>query len=162
MKRIWRTSIAVTIGLAIVAALLVFLHIESAEVRQFSKRVDLLSLGMSRHDVLDTLRASPVYDYRYGAFRILYIRPPRGALYEGPEPIVKGYVPGAVVHDLHELPNIYNHIQLAFDSEDLLCAFTWIGESYYIKSNSGDVRGAHFSKLERLVECADGDAADGK
>ena len=45
------------------------------------------------------------------------------------------------------LPDIYDHVQLAFDTDGRLHAYTWIGETYTVESRSGSIPGSHFKEL---------------
>lgn len=137
---------------ATVAACLVY-HAKTGGPRAFKSSYDSLSIGMHLKTVLKMMDIPPKYEYRYESFRILYFQPPPDPLWNPPDPVIANYGAGQVVSNLDELPNIYDYVQLAFDSNDLLCAFTWIGESYAVESVSGPVKGAHLAKLSKLSPC---------
>lgn len=54
---------------------------------------------------------------------------------------------GSRYNDLSDLPNPYDHAQLAFDRTGALHAYTRIGESLNVVSRRGQVPGSHFGVL---------------
>jgi len=99
---------------------------------------------MTQSDVRELFGRRPDFDCRYTSFEIWYCRAP--GFFTGSLDGV-GLDRGATVQSLDDLPDIYDHVQLAFDRQGALHAYTWIGESYTVESKNSSVRGSHFTKL---------------
>ena len=99
---------------------------------------------MTQDDVRELFGRHPEFDCRYTSFEIWYYRSP--GFFTGDLDDVE-LNRGATVQSLDDLPDVYDHVQLAFDSQGALHAYTWIGESYTVESKNGSVRGSHFAKL---------------
>lgn len=113
--------------------------------RTFLRKYNQLKLGMSKSDVLHLFGVKPDYECRLGKLDIWYIRdcgffsrsfptnvPERGFEYDSAS----------------DLPDTFGYVQIAFDREDSLFAFTWIGESYSVESRLGTFRGSHFRVIK--------------
>ncbi len=128
---------------------------------------DCLEIGMHRSLVLERVESKVDLEYKFKSFTILYVPsssrfmrrinpsssdpfPSRCMQPHNYEDI--GYSgPGSVVNSLNELPDLYGYFQMAFDENELLCAYTLIGESYSVTFTGGTVRGSHLSKLPELL-----------
>jgi hypothetical protein len=111
---------------------------------RFSRAYGQLQLGMTENDVRELLGATPDFECRYRSYRIWYYRVPDFLAGDFDEVQLDR---GVTVSSLADLPDVYDHIQLAIDASGRLHAFTWIGESYTVESMNGSVRGSHFSRL---------------
>lgn len=140
----------------VIGAFIAFSVNRSRHGSGFTSAYEHLALGMPLATVLNMMGSPPECEYRYKSFIILYFRPPPSRFsrffnpYPEPVTVSLDYSPGKVVSQLDKLPDLYGFVQLAFDSNDTLCAYTWIGESYTVESLSGSVKGSHLSKLTRL------------
>jgi len=109
-----------------------------------SRAYNKLQLGMSKSQVRDLFKREPEYECKLRASDIWYIRAPdflAGDFSDVDDPS------GSTFTSTTELPDVYDHVQLAFDVEDQLHAFTWIGETYTVESTVGSTRGSHFNVL---------------
>ncbi|WP_296461850.1 hypothetical protein [Rubinisphaera sp.] len=103
-----------------------------------------LRLGMSKSQVRVLFDRDPEYECKLRASDIWYIRAPDFLAGDFSDV----YAPsGSTFTSTTELPNVYDHVQLAFDSADQLHAFTWIGETYTVESTVGSTPGSHFNVL---------------
>ena len=112
---------------------------------RFSRAYDQLDLRMTQDDVRELLGPTPDFDCHYKSSQIWYYRPPAGWFTSNFDEVELER--GATVQSLEDLPDVYDHVQLAFDVNGRLHAYTWIGESYTVESTNGSVKGSHFSKL---------------
>lgn len=56
---------------------------------------------------------------------------------------------GEEITDLNEIPDPYDHVVVAYDLEDMLIAYTHIGEEYHIHTKArGPVEGSGFFRLQ--------------
>lgn len=115
----------------------------------FKAAFEKLSLGMTFKAVSALIGTPADYEYGLGTFRIYYWRSPR--LYSCTERVKPDLSRGRVVTRLDDLPDLYGYVQVAFDSNDTLRAYTFIGEAYTVEAASGSVRGSHLSKLGSLT-----------
>jgi len=86
----------------------------------------------------------PDFECRYKSYEIWYYRSPCPFARDFDEVELER---GAAVASLGDLPDVYDCVQLAFDSSGRLHAYTWIGESYTVQTNSRVVKGSHLSRL---------------
>ena len=118
---------------------------------QIRKGFSLLSENVKKvpdlvmDDVRELLGPTPDFDCHYKSSQIWYYRPPAGWFTSNFDEVELER--GATVQSLEDLPDVYDHVQLAFDVNGRLHAYTWIGESYTVESTNGSVKGSHFSKL---------------
>ena len=163
MKRFGKTSIVSGLFLAAILVLSVSPLVRPLAGRlssrwsdgwAFKAAYESLALGMPLSVVVDMISSAPEYEYGYQSFRILYFRSP-SPFCRAPDPATLDYRPGKVVARLDDLPDIYGSLQLAFDSNDNLCAYTFIGEGYTVESFGGSVRGDHLSELTHLEAVKD-------
>ncbi|MFO7901875.1 MAG: hypothetical protein R6U98_04380 [Pirellulaceae bacterium] len=99
---------------------------------------------MTQDDVREVFGRGPDFDCRYKSSQIWYYRAP--GFFAGDFEDVE-LSRGATVQSLDDLPDVYDHVQLAFGTQGNLHAYTWIGESYTVESKNGSVGGSHFAKL---------------
>lgn len=113
----------------------------------FNQNIDRLSLGMPMKEINRIMGRMPDYEYRYRSYTIAYFVPPPARWRK--KVTLDGYTPGGRVWKLSELPDLYDCVQLAFNSNQLLVAHTRIGESYYVRlANQAPIKGSHFSVIE--------------
>ena len=108
-----------------------------------------LAVGMTISEVEGILKSPLDHVYKYDDFSIHYYRSP-SVLIREPTKISENDMSGKNIGNLGDLPDIYGYYQLAFDSNGVLCAYTWIGETYTVESMTGSVKGSHLSKLVHL------------
>jgi len=89
---------------------------------------------------------NPDFDCCYKSFEIWYYRAPDWLGLAGDFDDVE-LERGATVQSLDDLPDVYDHVQLAFDNQGRLHAYTWIGETYTVETKNGSVNGSHFAEL---------------
>lgn len=111
---------------------------------RFSRSYSRLEFGMSKDDVRALFGRDPDFDCRYKSYEIWYYRAP--GFFADKFDNVK-LSRGATVPSLRDLPDVYDHVQLAFDAQGRLHAYTWIGESYTVQSKNGSACGSHLAKL---------------
>ena len=111
---------------------------------RFSRAYRQLKLGMTQDDVRKLFGTVPDFDCRCKSSQIWYFSAP--GFFTGNFEDVD-LRRGATVQSLDDLPDVYDHVQLAFDASGRLHAFTWIGETYTVESKSGSVSGSRFSEL---------------
>jgi hypothetical protein len=111
---------------------------------QFFDSYNLLQLGMTQDDVRKLFWQTPDFDCRFKSSQIWYY----GRKYSfSSNPDDLEIERGAMVQSLDEIPWIYGHVQLAFDSTGRLHAYTWNGEFSTVESISGSVKGTDISIL---------------
>jgi len=141
LKRIYITTFIVFISIVVTW----FTWVGDDTNRPY-KRIEL---GMKESEASSLFDANPEYVFYYEGYRIVYYRSPsrlRDHMYRD----IEGYVHGMKVDTLADLPDYYGYYQLAFDTNELLVAYTWIGETYTVESVDGPVKGSHLSKLGRM------------
>jgi hypothetical protein len=111
---------------------------------QFLNSYRQLRIGMSLSEVQRLFGPTPVYHCRTGGSVIWYFAGPGSFNRKFPEDSPEA---GSLLSDATQLPNVYDHVQIAFDANDRLSAFTWIGETYTVEYSGGSVRGSHFKLL---------------
>ncbi|HCS53132.1 hypothetical protein [uncultured Rubinisphaera sp.] len=139
-RRLIRRLPVVTL-LIVVAGLALYNSPGWRHLRAYKK----LRLGMSKSQVLVLFDREPVYECKLRESDIWYIRAPdflAGDFSDVDAPS------GSTFTSTTELPNVYDHVQLAFDFEDQLHAFTWIGETNTVESTIGSTPGGHFNVLD--------------
>jgi outer membrane protein assembly factor BamE (lipoprotein component of BamABCDE complex) len=111
---------------------------------RFGRSYRQLQLGMTQSEVRTLFGRSPDFDCRFQSSEIWYYRSP-GIFSSGWEGVELDR--GGTAQTLDELPVVYDHVQLAFDAEGVLHAYTWIGETYTVESKKGPVSGSRFTVL---------------
>ena len=111
---------------------------------KFSRIYNELEPGMSQQEVRNLFGKKPDFDCRLGSSEIWY--------FQGPDDLAGSFddvdlVRGSTVQTKNDLPDVYDHIQLAFDSGGHLFAYTWIGETYTVESTDGSASGSNLNKL---------------
>jgi hypothetical protein len=103
-----------------------------------------LQLGMSTALVQATFKRGPDYTYRVGKSTVWYLAAPQA--FSRPAAIL---VPanGSMLPNAASLPDTYDYVTLAFDTNNKLIAFTWIGETYTVEYVGGSSNGTHFRLL---------------
>ncbi len=112
--------------------------------QRFGRAYNQLQLGMSKSQVRRLFNRGPDYECKLRSSDIWYVGAPdflAGDFSDVTDP------PGSIFNSTKQLPDVYDHVQLAFDSDDRLHAFTWIGETYTIESTTGSISGSHFKLL---------------
>src|SRR5437764_667132 len=99
---------------------------------------------MSEDEVTKLFGKKPDFECGYQSYGIWYYRAP--GPFTGRFDKIK-LESGATVQSLSDLPNVYDHVQLAFDSQGRLHAYTWIGETSTVELKNRSVRGSDFAKL---------------
>ena len=118
--------------------------------RQHSRAYNKLRLGMSKSQVRGLFNREPEFKCKLRASDIWYIRAPdflAGDFTDVDNPR------GSRFTSVVELPDVYDHVQLAFDSEGQLHAYTWIGETYTVETTTGSTPGSHFNVLADSQFC---------
>ena len=103
-----------------------------------------LQLGMTKSDVQHLFGVKPAYHCMLGEYEIWYIRDCGFFTKDFPENVPEL---GAAYQSASNLPDTFGYVQLAFDRDDKLFAFTWIGETFYVESVTGKMSGSHFKQL---------------
>jgi hypothetical protein len=114
---------------------------------RFSQGYRQLQIGMNRDQVEDLLGRGSVFECRYKSYEVCY--------YMVPDPFTPDTKRfdrvrirrGASVQSLDELPDVYGHVQVAFDANCRLHAYTWIGGRHTVETKNRSVKGNHFSRL---------------
>ncbi len=117
----------------------------SSAGRNFYRNYKALRIGMSKTEVQVLFGNTPDYACRFSKSEIWYYRAPGWFTRAFPENTPER---GTLYQNIADLPDVYDHVQLAFDSNSQLTAFTWIGESYTVESGSGSVKGSHLKNLK--------------
>lgn len=110
----------------------------------FYRNYDTLKIGMPKAEVQAIYGESPAYACRLSTSEIWYYAAPGRLTGKFPDNTPQR---GALYGSAKDLPDVYGHIQLAFDSNNELTAFTFIGESYTTEWRGGSVKGTHFKDL---------------
>ena len=132
---------------AVLAALLVIvagMFLYNSPGWRFGRAYSELQLGMSKTQVRKLFNREPDYECKLRSSEIWYVCAPdflAGDFSGINKPS------GSIFQTAKALPDVYDHVQLAFDSDDQLHAFTWIGETYTVESTTGSVSGSHFKSL---------------
>ena len=103
-----------------------------------------------RDDVRHLFGSKPDFDCRYRSYEIWYYRSPNASVVYNFDGV--GLECGARVQSLADLPDVYDYVQLAFDANGHLHAYTWIGESYTIERANGPAKGSHFKLAPESFE----------
>lgn len=104
----------------------------------------LLRIGMTVPEVQSLFGGEPVYHCRFGRSAIwYYVQNNRFAGTFPPDTPAAG----SLYEDSAKLPDVYDHVQIAFDENGKLVAYTWIGETNSVEYSGGSVRGTHFKHL---------------
>jgi len=111
---------------------------------RFFRSYNRLQLGMTQDEVRELFGTNPDFDCRYKSFEIWYYRAPDWHAGDFDDVELER---GATVQSLDDLPDVYDHVQLAFDNQGRLHAYTWIGETYTVETKNGSVNGSHFAEL---------------
>ena len=98
---------------------------------------------MPRSNVQALFGQQPDYDCRFGRSEIWYYAAP-GFTADFPADTPEA---GVTYESLNELPDVYDYVQIAFDANGNVAAYTWIGETYTVEYWGGSVRGSHFRLL---------------
>lgn len=146
--RIFRSKIRLLVVAAFVFLTLLgtaYLLLHDSPNRRFSRAYRQLQLGMTQDDIRELFGPTPDFDCRYKSYEIWYYRSPDLFFTLKFDDI--GLKRGEMVQSLDDLPDVYDHVQFAFDTNGRLHAYTWIGESCTVQCVNGPVEGSHFSKL---------------
>jgi hypothetical protein len=103
---------------------------------------------MPRSEVQTLFGPEPDYHCRFGHSEICYYAHPGKFTGRFPADTLEA---GSLYRDVSKLPDVYDHVQIAFDENGNLAAFTWIGETYTVEYLGGSVRGTHFKLLPHGV-----------
>jgi hypothetical protein len=105
-------------------------------------------MGMSMRDVINIMGRQPDYEYSYKSCMVAYFVAPPDRW--GHKAAVKDYKPKSSVRRLSDLPDLYDSMQMAFNSNRVLIAYSRIGESYTIEmANRRPVKGSQFAEIEK-------------
>ncbi len=99
---------------------------------------------MPRSDVQAMFGQEPDYYCRFGRSEIWYYAGPGLFTADFPADTPEN---GANYENLNELPDVYDYVQIAFDENGNVVAYTWIGETYTVEYRGGSVEGTHFRLL---------------
>ncbi|MCU0713854.1 MAG: hypothetical protein MUC43_17485 [Pirellula sp.] len=133
-------------GLVLVAFLPALVGCDLPVGHKFLWAYDKLQFGMSKSDVQHLFGVKPAYHCMLGEYEIWYIRDSGFFTKDFPEEVRE---PGAKHQSASDLPDAFGYVQLAFDRDDNLFAFTWIGETFSVESVAGTAKGSHFKQLPR-------------
>jgi len=133
-------TIPILIGLATA------LGLTSPSKTTFYRNYKALKIGMPKAEIQALFGKTPTYSCRYSASEIWYYAAPGLLTEKFPDNTPEQ---GMLHARAADLPDVYGHIQLAFNSNDELIAFTFIGESYTAEWQGGSVKGTHFKHLPR-------------
>lgn len=149
-KRFWR-DIALTLltGAVACAGLVAVLAVlfSNSPGNQFVRKYHQLKVGMANEDVNRFFGKSPEYSCTFKSYRICYYLAP--SPFGGTRNPDLSHLPDGAVASASELPYIYAAVQVAFDADGKLAAFTRNGETHVIVTTGGEVPG---SSLEQLDE----------
>ena len=147
-----RTMIIASFSALAVAALTVVIVLAvPSRGRNFSRAYAELQLGMSTDQTLDLLGTEPEFVCYYQSSLIMYFRSPPNPFLDFSGSIdTNRYAYGMRVGALADIPSPYDYVTLAFDTNDNLHAYTWIGETYTVETTKGSFKGSEFSELEPL------------
>jgi len=140
---------ALVIGLIAGAILILYglsraLDLASPAKAAFYRYTDELVIGMAKDKVQALFGETPAYVCKLSESEVWYYAAPGRLTGTFPDNTPER---GTLYRSTADLPDIYGHIQLAFDSNDELIAYTFIGESYTTEWRSGSVKGSHFKHL---------------
>jgi hypothetical protein len=105
---------------------------------------DNSNLGMTQDEVQELFGPRLDFECRYKSYQIWYYRAPDFLAGDFDEVRLQR---GEELPSLDDLPDVYDHVQLAFDANGRVHAYTWIGETYTVEAKNGSVRGSSFSRL---------------
>ena len=147
-----RTNRTRTIAIVAVCLLIAtaWITLRNSPGPRFGRVYQQITLGMSKTQVQNLFDREPDFECRLGSSDIWYIRAPDSLaedFFVKADRAKAGIPSGSTVKSTSELPDMYDHVQLAFDSNDRLHAFTWIGETHTVESTNGSMPGSHFKVL---------------
>ena len=99
---------------------------------------------MSASEVQTLFGVEPDYHCRFGHSEIWYYA--RHGRFTGKFPAGTPDA-GSLYRDVTKLPDVYDNVQIAFDENGNLAAYTWIGETFTVEYWGGSVQGTHFKLL---------------
>lgn len=112
----------------------------------FYKAYQQLRIGMPKSRVQQLFGTTPTYAYSLNAFDIWYYKSKGIHKLNGPVDVP---VSGSRFQSADDLPDLYDYVTIAFDENEKVHAFTWIGETYTVESVDGPVNGTHFKLLPK-------------
>lgn len=151
-----RIAIVFTVlAIPILCGLTYMLGLTSPARTTFYRNYKALKMGMPKAEVQALYGESPAYACRLIASEIWYYAAPGRLTGKFPDNTPQR---GELYGSAKDLPNVYGHIQLAFDTNNEVIAFTFIGESATVESRGGSVKGSHFKCLRQQTNrnCAHG------
>ncbi len=116
----------------------------ATEGQQFLTKYKQLKVGMPKSAVQTLFGSTPTYDCILGEYDVWYYRDHGMFTRDFPATIPKR---GSKFKTASDLPDTFGYLQLAFDKDEKLYAYTWIGETYTVESKVGSVNGTHFKLL---------------
>ena len=141
--------LALVLGLVVCAipfliGLTTALGLTSPAKTTFYRNYPTLKIGMPKAEIQAVFGETPTYSCRFSASEIWYYAAPGRLTGKFPANTPER---GTLYGSAADLPDVYDHIQLAFNSNDELIAFTFIGESDTTEWRGGSVKGTHFKHL---------------
>jgi len=121
--------------------------------REFLVAYKSLQIGMRADNVEKNFGRAPVFKCTFQGSPIHFYKPPparsqwldfRGEIDQSQ------FTNGQQIIDLNQIPDPYDHVAVAYDSDDTLIAYTHIGEEYHVYTKSrGAVKGSDFFRLQK-------------
>lgn len=142
-KRVLILAIVISLPLLIAVG---GIYIATAPQRQLGRCYNRLHLGQTKQQVEAVFERRPDYRCLFENSEIWYYSP----VSTFPVDMGSNALPnGARYRELRDLPDVYDNVQLAFDRNGALHAYTHIGEELHVTSTRGPVKGSHFKVLAR-------------
>jgi len=139
-RRTWIVAIVAAVVIGVV-----WMIAATSPGRKFLRAYQSLHLGKTKDEVRGLFGPTPDFECRFRASDIWYYKGRSAFAQEFDEVKLER---GATVDSLGELPDVHASVQLAFDAEGRLHAYTRSGESYAVESTQGSVDGSHFRVLQ--------------
>lgn len=100
-----------------------------------------LRIGLSKDEVTDVFGKEPAHVCRIDGIEIWYLPRNRGAFSK-----VEEELPSHVT-EFQKIPYVYDSVQVAFDRQNRVCAFTWNGETDVVRTVNGIYPGDSIASL---------------
>lgn len=142
MTKMKRSKLIICCGLVLIGGLIIGWTLLPGP--GFGRSYRQLQIGMPQSEVQAVFGQEPDYHCRFDRSEIWYFAAPGMFTPEFPAGTPE---PGATYGSLRELPDVYDHVQVAFDENGKSVAYTWIGETYTVEYRGGSVTGTYLKLL---------------
>ena len=143
-KKIALSVFSGAVAFAVVAWIVVNASLTPARKR-FNEAYEKLRIGDTMSEVVALFGRRPDHTFLLRSSEIWYFRKPDDRT---ARVIANASSDPKRIESPRKLPDAYNHVQIAFDAQGKVFAFTWVGEDPEIHSTNGSIKGSNLGLLE--------------